>query len=408
MSFIPKCETISKDIKTPTYIFNIDLLKERIEIMKSVLGREIDICYAMKANPFVVGKIKDIIDKYEVCSHGEFKICEEAKLPMKKIVLSGVYKEEIDTERIINTYGEEILYTAESINQFLLLDRCAKNIGIKARVILRITTGNQFGIDEAELKKLIENRKEYKGIDIVGIQHFSGTQRKNMKSYKEELDYCDKLIKELREDYSFETKELEFGTGFFFEYFQPKTNELNLSQLETEKLARELDIKLMEDFKDLLDKMEYKGHITLEIGRFIVASCGNYYTKVVDLKKNGDIKFAIMDGGIHQINYFGQMMAMKVPWYRQLKWDGRIYEGGIDKVNICGSLCTVNDNIVKALPLTELEINDILELRNAGAYSMTEPAALFLSRDMPRIYFYEEAKGIDLVRDRIETFQFNY
>lgn len=144
MSFIPKCETISKDIKTPAYIFNIDLLKERIEIMKSVLGREIDICYAMKANPFVVGKIKDIIDKYEVCSHGEFKICEEAKLPMRKIVLSGVYKEEIDTERIINTYGEEILYTAESINQFLLLDRCAKNIGIKARVILRITTGNSL------------------------------------------------------------------------------------------------------------------------------------------------------------------------------------------------------------------------------------------------------------------------
>ena len=70
------------------------------------------------------------------------------------------------------------------------------------------------------------------------------------------------------------------------------------------------------------------------------------------------------------------MMAMKLPWYRQLKTDGRIYNGGKDKVNVCGSLCTINDNLVKNMPLTEPTIGDILEFINTGAYSMTEKRSI--------------------------------
>ena len=43
----------------------------------------------MKANPFFVDAFKHLNTKYEVCSPGEFAICEREKVNMKDIVLSG-------------------------------------------------------------------------------------------------------------------------------------------------------------------------------------------------------------------------------------------------------------------------------------------------------------------------------
>lgn len=406
----PSYDEIVKNTGTPAYVFDLDVLRDRLKMIKDTLGEEIGICYAMKANPFVVGDIDEVVDRYEVCSPGEFKICEKAEVPMEKVVLSGVYKEAVDTKRIVAAYKDDILYTAESVNQFHLVNDAAVENDIVVNMILRITTGNQFGIDEVELCEIIADRAKYKGVNIVGIQHFSGTQRKNLKIYKEELNYCDSLIKKLKEDYEFEAEELEFGTGFFFEYFQPKAKkgEAEMSQEESEANARREDVILLEEFSKLLSEMEFSGRITLEIGRFIVASCGRYYTSIVDKKHNCDIDFCIVDGGIHQLNYFGQMMAMKKPWYRQLKSNGEIYMGGSDNANVCGSLCTINDNLVKGMPLTNPQLQDILEFKNSGAYSMTETAALFLSRDLPKVFLYEKEKGLKIMRDRVEAFELNY
>ena len=152
--------------------------------------------------------------------------------------------------------------------------------------------------------------------------------------------------------------------------------------------------------------MNFKGQITLELGRFIAATCGTYYTKIVDMKKNNDIIWCIVNGGMHQINYFGQMMAMKIPYYRQLK----AQETGNEEVkcNISGSLCTVNDNIVKSLSLHHPEIGDIIEFQNTGAYCMYEGISLFLSRDLPKIYLYDKQEGLTLMRDTFETNVLNY
>lgn len=377
---------------TPAYVFDIDQLKERIQYIRSLLKERVHLCYAMKANSFVIGGIIDSIDRYEVCSPGEFKICERAGIPMEKIVLSGVYKEALDTKRIVAAYGNTMTYTSESVNQFHLLNETAAALGIVIRVLLRVTTGNQFGIDEEDLCELVKNRSAYQGVDIIGIQHFSGTQRKRLSKYEEELAYADRLITRLKEDYGYEAQELEFGPGFYVEYFQD---------------GKPYDeAELLSGFGDLLDNLNFKGQITLELGRFIAAPCGTYYTSVVDRKKNSGIEFCIMDGGMHQVNYFGQMMAMKLPYYRQL----RVHQDQTEemKCNVCGSLCTVNDNLVKSLPLVSPQIGDILEFQRVGAYSMTEGVSLFLSRDLPKVYLYTKQDGLTIMRDKFETNVLNY
>lgn len=63
----------------------------------------------------------------------------------------------------------------------------------------------------------------------------------------------------------------------------------------------------------MLRKFAEEYPLGIEMGRFLAASCGKYYTQVKDLKSTGDANYAILDGGIHHLNYFGQRMAMQVP-----------------------------------------------------------------------------------------------
>ncbi len=112
---------------------------------------------------------------------------------------------------------------------------------------------------------------------------------------KRELDFVDEFLKTLKEKYGFQAQELEFGPGLAVSYFESESYD------EKEFLSQ---------FSALLENLAFQGQITLEMGRAIAASCGTYVTKVVDRKTNHSGNFAIVDGGMHQLVYYGQFMAM--------------------------------------------------------------------------------------------------
>ena len=55
---------------TPSYIFDTDELCARIDAMQQILGCGVTVCYAMKANPFLISVLDKKLDKFEVCSPG--------------------------------------------------------------------------------------------------------------------------------------------------------------------------------------------------------------------------------------------------------------------------------------------------------------------------------------------------
>ena len=67
----------------------------------------------------------------------------------------------------------------------------------------------------------------------------------------------------------------------------------------------------------------------------------------------------------------------------------------------------MNDVIVKSAPLPELSVGDMLCFENVGAYSMTEGISLFLSRDIPAIYFSDGDDELRLVRSAVQTAPLN-
>lgn len=290
---------IAEEEGTPAYIFDLDVLKERMEKLQSVLGDDVNLCYAMKANPFLVHAMKELAAKFEVCSPGEFAICEREAVDMNTIVLSGVNKEKHDICHVMDDCGGVGMYTVESVSQFNLLNECATERKKCINVLLRLTSGNQFGLDEEELEKLIASHKEYEYINICGLQCYTGTQKKKVSQMAKELQHMDELCDMYKDKYGFITKEIEYGPGLPVNYFGEDIYNDNYDMLE--------------EFAAELNKIKHKYEITLEMGRYMAATCGIFVSEVADVKTNKGQNYCVIDGGINHINYYGQAMAMKIP-----------------------------------------------------------------------------------------------
>ena len=367
---------------TPSYLFDLDRLAQRMETLKKNLGSRAELCYAMKANPFLTGALRDLADRFEVCSPGEYDICHRLDIPEEKLVISGVNKSPEDTARMMDDCPRMGRYTAESPAQLELLHQCASRRKRKVPVLLRLTSGNQFGMDEEEVRRIVAERAKYPFLDIVGIQQYSGTQKHSEKRLRRQLSRLDGLISSLREESGFETRELEYGPGLPVFYFR-----------DDEAFDEEA---FLGEFASALADMAFQGHITLELGRSIAAECGYYLTAAADCKTNKGQQYVILDGGLHQMNYYGQSMAMKMPTvYRLEERDGEEMPW-----NLCGSLCTVNDILVKQLPVADLQPGDVFVFEKAGAYSVTEGMALFLSRDLPAVLAWSEKDSFRVLRER--------
>ena len=148
---------IVENYDAPTYIFDIQALKDRIKFLKNRLPSKLQICYAIKANTFIVEDIVNDVERFEVCSPGEYEICKSKNIDRSKIVISGVYKTPNLIKEMVSNDKNINCYTIESMEQFELF----KNIQTdhKIKLLIRLTSGNQFGIDEKEVQEIIKNRE---------------------------------------------------------------------------------------------------------------------------------------------------------------------------------------------------------------------------------------------------------
>ena len=387
-----KIMKVLQEYHTPAYVFDLDALARRLKKISSALKQDkMDLCYAMKANPFLTGAMEPFVERFEVCSPGEFRICEREKIPVERLVISGVNKEPEDILRIVTEYQGRGIFTIESQQQLKLLSDCARKTGYHIKVLVRISSGNQFGVDRELAMHILTEQEKYPELSFQGIQYYSGTQKKSLSLTEQELKSLDEFCQEAEEK-GHTVKELEYGPGFCVPYFQSDSEEC-------------LD-ELLEEFRKLVRNMEFGGKITLEMGRFPVADCGSFLTTIVDRKDTQGQIYGIVDGGIHHLNYYGQTMAMKLPHVQHISRDAAENQAE-EKWNLCGSLCTSADVIVKQFPLTGGKGGDVLVFERVGAYSVTEGINLFLSRDLPKVLFYSDEQGIQLIRDTQETDRIN-
>lgn len=371
-------QDIAASFATPAFIFDADEFGRRAKNVKSAIGGA-SLCYSIKANPFLLACLPEEIDRVEVCSPGELAICRRVGVDPSTVVYSGVNKGSEDIAEAIE-YGAELL-TAESLRQLGLINVAALAAGKRVRVALRLTSGNQFGMDSENLKRAVAEKGSYEGVDIVAIHYYSGTQKKKLAVVEKELAELEELADILEERFGLSGISLEYGPGLPADYFgdDPEGR----------------DMAVLAEAGAMIAAVAARRSVTVEFGRFLASPCGTYLTAAADIKNNNGENFVICDGGINHLKYYGQTMAMQTPPITLLGDHGEKTED----YTLCGSLCTTADILVRKVTLPALSVGDVLAFGRCGAYSVTEGIGLFLSRQLPRIVLHSERGGNRLLRD---------
>lgn len=128
-----------------------------------------------------------------------------------------------------------------------------------------------------------------------------------------ELRELDARCLELEEVCGYPISLLEYGPGFSISYFDGQEDTL---------------LRDVETAAETVRTMQWQGNVVFEMGRALAASCGYYLTQVYETKQTGGYDYCIVDGGLHQMNYDGQMLGMvpaAFPGYPRTeegKWSG--------------------------------------------------------------------------------------
>lgn len=358
------------NLKTPYYIFDITAVKDKAQWIRKQLGERIQLCFSVKANPWIIPYIIDDFDYLEVCSIGELVKCLEYNIPEQKIIWGGVVKTKEDIEYVSGLNLKFV--SVESIIQLQNLQHEKQRIGGKQDILLRVTSGNQFGLDEVQISDILRQKKSWSNLNFFGIHYYSGTQKPRSDIIIKELGYLEELNKRLG------LKKLEYGPGIMVPYY---TSE--------EPLKDEI---LLEEISGKIRQVSRMYDVGIEMGRLIAARSGKIYTQIVDIKENAGRKYYILDSGRNHFVYPNLGFGIKTPEFTVHHRKCREREK--ENVIVCGPLCTSSDIIMKNVLLDACDVGDLFVFENLGAYSSTESISLFLQHEYPAVYIKNEGRLI--------------
>jgi diaminopimelate decarboxylase len=270
-------------LETPFYFYNIDLLEQTLQTIKTESGRYgYHVHYAVKAN--ANSKILKQISANglgaDCVSGNEVRACIEAGFPASKIVFAGVGK--TDKELIYALEQDIFCFNVESKPELEVLNDLAEARGKKARVAIRvnpnvdahthakITTGlneNKFGINMEMLPQVIELIKMLPAIELIGLHFHLGSQITDLTVFENLCVRINELQEDLENKMNLTVANINIGGGLGVNYEHP--NHMAIADFESYFRVFSKHLKLR------------KGQeLHCEPGRSVVAQCGTLISRV--------------------------------------------------------------------------------------------------------------------------------
>ena len=345
---------------TPSYVYSKAALTQAyVDFTSAFAGRDIQICYAVKANSnlAILGLFAALGAGFDIVSEGELARVLAAGGDPRKIVFSGVGKR---VEEMRAALRHNILcFNVESEPELMRLAEAAEALGVSAPISLRvnpdvdpkthpyIATGskeNKFGIAFEEARALYRKARSLPGIEIVGIDCHIGSQITDIAPFADALDKVLQLVDELASD-AISLHHIDLGGGIGIRY------------------KDEQPIALRDYAATLYAHLEGRNHqLIFEPGRSFVGNAGLLLTKVEYVKQGGERRFAIVDAAMNDLirpalyDAYHEVVAVKPsPGTAPARYD------------IVGPVCESGDFLARARMLA-LEPGDLLAILSAGAY----------------------------------------
>ncbi|OYU99322.1 MAG: pyridoxal-dependent decarboxylase, exosortase A system-associated, partial [Burkholderiales bacterium PBB5] len=174
--------------QTPFYAYDRQLLRQRVAELRAALPPEVELHYAMKANPMpaVVALMAGLVNGIDVASAGELKVALDVGADPAEISFAGPGKRESELRQAV---AAGVLVNIESLRELRLLGPIAQALGRPARVAVRVNPDfelkgsgmkmgggpKQFGIDVEQLPEAFAVIVE-QGLQFEGFHLFAGSQ----------------------------------------------------------------------------------------------------------------------------------------------------------------------------------------------------------------------------------------
>jgi len=373
-----------KQLNTPFYYYDIELLRATLETIKKETGNKpFHVHYAVKANanPRILKEIAFFGFGADCVSGNEILAALECGFTPDKIVFAGVGKSDREIEIGLN--NNIFCFNVESIPELEVLNALASAKGKTARVAFRInpnidahthkyiTTGlteNKFGINEQDLPRILEVVKGSSNLQLIGIHFHIGSQITDLKSFE---DLCVK-VKELQEWFNKQGIKLpviNVGGGLGINYQHP--NHIPMADFESY-------FRLFEKNLPLQPNQE----LHFELGRAVVAPCGSLISRVLFVKEGIQKKFLILDAGMTDLIRPALYQAFHHIENITSDKETALYD-------VVGPICESSDLFAEQIRLNESARGDLMAIRSAGAYGEVM-ASRYNCRDLPLSYFSDQ------------------
>ena len=388
-------QLIHEKFGTPCFVYNIDEVVGRINLLNELFDGLLHISYAMKSNPHseFLKLFKGTTSSLDVSSGGELNRALKAGWEAKKISFTGPAKQVWELQETVDQGVGKLV--VESVSEAINLDAIASRAGKCQKIIMRIAPASmpsgfgvgmsgkpcQFGIDEEDMVLALNRIKKLEHLELVGFHAFSGTQCLNENAVVENFEYLIQMFTRLCEVADIEPEALIFGSGFGIPYHEGD------KPLDIEIIA-ERTVPLFRNIKNSLGFG--KCNLYLELGRWLVGEAGSYLTSVVAKKESRGKSIVLCDGGMnHHLGACGHLGSVIHRNYQMFRLKGSKYsdEQLKKEFTVVGPLCTSIDMLGKNVVFEGLEIGDVVVIQCSGAYGFSASPINFISHKLPKEVF---------------------
>ena len=356
-------EQIAAAVGTPAYVYSRSALVERCQaLINAFASHSTMACFAVKSNSnlSILSEIfAQGLGAYLV-SIGELERALAAGANPRKIVFSGVGKQDIEIERGLEvgifTFNVESAYELEQIarlakaRQLIAPVSLRINPNIDARTNQKIATGlytTKFGLPENELEDMVARIRSLPSLRFVVLACHIGSQIIDIAPLREAAKrMCDLSIKLLHSGIPLACIDLGGGLGICYDHESPPSFDLYA--------------------KELLAAVKPTGlPLVIEPGRAIVGNAGILLTRVIGVKQTPIKHFVVVDAAMNDLTRPTLYDA-----YHAIDLVSKPSQTARPVVcDFVGPICETGDYLAKDRSLPLPMHGELIAIRSCGAYA---------------------------------------
>ncbi|MFL9503402.1 type III PLP-dependent enzyme (plasmid) [Rhodopseudomonas palustris] len=384
----------------PVYIYDTDVVQQRVALLKDIFSPEFGISYAIKSNPnqALLNQIVGLVDTLDASSYSEVMRARATGIPDCLISYSGPGKRFTELEAFIGNFHELVVESFEEIADAATIAATKEK---RQAVLIRINPDHvprgfgasmsgkpsQFGIDEQAAAEAIAQVDAASHLDLHGFHIYTGSNSLSASTLIENFENMAQLFLRFSQDGRRPIRKLIFGAGFGLPYHVGQ-EPLDLIAVRDGAMRVAAGLRAHPG----LASTEF----ILELGRWITGPSGALLTTVLVTKHSRGQKIAVCDAGFN--NHLAACGLMGSVFRKD--WPIKHLTAAVDSVQenikLTGPLCTSIDALAGPLDFPVVQRGDILAVMLSGAYGLTASPTRFISHPDPIEILHKDGQFEDV------------